>query len=342
MDDSGLSLAARARGPGRASAILFLNPPDHTRIRSLMSRAFTPRRIEGLRATIQQLLDPIIDEVAHAGRAEIMSALAIPFPVAVISELLAVPNDGTGRFERLVRESTAFIDAAADADALARADDAVMELAVFFIDLIEHKRRHPDDGLLSALAQVEAEGDRLSEEELVANTLLLYAAGFETTSNLIGNGLWAFLRNPGEWQRLRADPSLVESAVWEILRYDSPVQLNGRSALVETDLFGETVPRGTGLIIMQGAANHDATVFDDPERFDVGRYAGTNVPLPLSFGGGAHHCLGAHLARAEGEVIFGELVRRFERIELEGEPPHYRPSFTLRGLDRLDVAVTAA
>ena len=181
MDDSGLSLAARARGPGRSSAILFLNPPDHTRIRSLMSRAFTPRRIEGLRATIQELLDPIVDGVAAAGRAEIMSALAIPFPVAVISELLAVPNDGTGGFERLVRESTAFIDAAADADALARADDAVMELAVFFIDLIEHKRRHPDDGLLSALAQVEAEGDRLSEEELVANTLLLYAAAVSYT-----------------------------------------------------------------------------------------------------------------------------------------------------------------
>ena len=330
----------RARNPGDSSAILFLNPPDHTRIRSLVSRAFTPRRVEALRAGIGDLLTPILDEVASSGGAEIMAALAIPFPVAVISELLVVPRDGTGGFETLVRDSTALIDPAADADALARAESAIGQLAEFFIDLIDHKRRHPDDGLLSAMTQVEAEGDRLSEEELVANTMLLYAAGFETTSNLIGNGLWALLGNPEQWHRLREDPGLVPSAVWEILRHDSPVQLNGRSALVDTDLLGTAVERGTQLVLLQGAANHDATIYDRPERFDVGRFAGDGAPLPLSFGAGAHHCLGAHLARAEGEVIFGEMVRRFQQIELAGPAPRYRPSFTLRGLERLDVSVT--
>ena len=340
MATASIGVAGRARNPGQSHAILFLNPPDHTRIRSLVSRAFTPRRVESLRAGIQALLTPILDDVASNGQAEIMAALAIPFPVAVISELLAVPRDGTGGFETLVRDSTALIDPAADSDALERAESAIGQLAEFFVDLIAYKRGHPDDGLLSAMTEVEAEGDRLSEEELVANTLLLYAAGFETTSNLIGNGLWALLRNPGEWARLRDDPGLIPSAVWEVLRYDSPVQLNGRSALVDAPLFDTVVERGTQLVLLQGAANHDATIYDHPERFDVGRFTGEGASLPLSFGAGAHHCLGAHLARAEGEVVFGEMVRRFERIELEGPAPRYRPSFTLRGLEHLDVVVT--
>jgi cytochrome P450 len=328
------------RADREANSMLFLNPPDHTRIRSLVSRAFTPKMVDQLRPQIAAMLAPILDDVAEQGESEIMSTLAIPFPVAVISALLGVPEDASGNFVRWVRDVTSFIDAAADDAAIARATGSAEHLGAFFNDLIEHKRTNPDDALLSALIQVESEGDRLSHEELLVNTLLMYAAGFETTSNLIGNGLRALLRNPAELQRLRDDRSLMGSAMWEILRFDSPVQLNVRAALTDDQLFGEPVSRGAQVMILQGAANHDPAVYDSPERFDVGRFARDGVPPPLSFGWGAHHCLGAHLARAEGEIIFGALLDRFEHIELVGREPRYRPSFTLRGLDEMTLSVS--
>jgi cytochrome P450 len=326
--------------PGRSHAMLLLNPPDHTRIRSLVARAFTPKRIEALRPRITEMLDPILDEVASAGTVDIMSTLAIPYPVAVISALLGVPEDPTGRFATLVRDSTSFIDAAATKESLAAGEAAIIELAAFFVDLIEQRRREPDDALLSALIEVEEAGDRLSLEELVANSILMYAAGFETTSNLIGNGLWALLRHPDQMALLRSRPELMSSAIWEILRFDSPVQLNARFALTDTTLFGREVGRGEQVVILQGAGNHDPLVYDHPERFDVARFENDGAPTPLSFGWGAHHCLGAHLARAEGEVVFAGLLDRFASIEHVGEEPHYRPSFTLRGLDALTVKVT--
>lgn len=322
------------------TTMLFLNPPDHTRIRSLVSRAFTPRRVDGLRPHIEELLTPILAEVAERGECDIMSALAIPFPVAVISALLGVPQDSTGNFTRLVRDMTSFIDAAADELAIARAEAAAMEMAGYFLEMIEQKRSAPDDALLSALIEVEAEGERLSEDELLANTLLLYAAGFETTSNLIGNGLRALLAHPDEMARLRADRSLMSSAVQEVLRFDSPVQLNMRFALSDDQLFGEPVGRGEAVMILQGSGNHDPAAYDEPERFDVGRFATDGVAAPLSFGWGAHHCLGAHLARAEGEIVFGALLDRFEHIDIVGAEPRYRPSFTLRGLDQMTLAVS--
>lgn len=321
------------------TTMLFLNPPDHTRIRSMVARAFTPRRVEGLRPRIHELLTPILDEVAARGECDIMSTLAVPFPVAVISALLGVPQDPTGNFTSLVRDMTSFIDAAADEAAITRAEAAAVEMTGYFLAMIEEKRKRPDDGLLSALIEVEAEGERLSEDELLANTLLMYAAGFETTSNLIGNGLRALLANPDELVRLRADRSLMSSAVQEILRYDSPVQLNVRFALQDDQLFGEPVPRGEAVMILQGSGNHDPAAYDEPERFDIGRFAAEGVPAPLSFGWGAHHCLGAHLARAEGEIVLAELLDRFERIEQVGPAPRYRPSFTLRGLDQMTLSV---
>jgi cytochrome P450 len=331
----------------RAASMLFLNPPDHTRIRGLVSRAFTPKRVEALRPQIEELLTPVLERVADAGGGDVMAELAIPFPVAVISELLGVPREGNEHIRPLVHAVTAFIDAAADDEAIARAEAAGVELVAYFDTLIEEKRAHPDDRLLSALIQVEEAGDRLSHGELLSNTLLLYAAGFETTSNLIGNGLRLLLANPDEMARLRADRSLLPSAMWEILRADSPVQLNNRVALEEIELFGERRPRGASFIVLQGSANHDERVYPDPGRFDVGRFHGTDAPPPLSFGWGAHHCLGAHLARAEGEIAFGALLDAFADIELDTAALpdgrlHYRPSFTLRGLDALPVAVTPA
>ena len=326
--------------------MLALNPPDHTRIRALVSRAFTPRRVEELRPVIESLLDPVLERFADQQQGDVMSELAVPFPVAVISELLGVPGEGNEHIRPMVRDVTAFIDAASDDEAIERATLAALELVGYFSELIEEKRAHPDDRLLSALIEVEEAGDRLSPAELIINTLLLYAAGFETTSNLIGNGLWALLDNPDQLDRLRADRDLLPSAMWEILRYDSPVQLNSRTALTDVELFGATWQRGDTFTVLQGCANRDAGAYPDPERFDVGRFA-EEVPPPLSFGWGAHHCLGAHLARAEGEIVFGALLDRFASIELDhaveldNARPHYRSSFTLRGLDTLPVRVTA-
>lgn len=327
------------RREDRVSSMLFLNPPDHTRIRSLVARAFTPRRVESLREPIGQLLEPILDEATERGEFDLMSTLAIPFPVAVISALLGVPQDPTGEFLRLVRDVTSFIDAAADDAAIDRASVAGEQLSGYFRDLIDHKRTHPDDGLLSALIEVEEAGDRLTPDELLVNTLLMYAAGFETTSNLIGNGWRALLAHPGELARLREDRSLVPAAMVEILRFDSPVQLNVRVALETDELAGEVADRGTHATILQGAANHDPAVYDRPERFDVARFTHDTVAPPLSFGWGAHHCLGAHLARAEGEIVFDAMLERFPVVELVGAEPRYRPSFTLRGLDALTLAV---
>ena len=325
--------------------MLMLNPPDHTRIRGLVSRAFTPRRVESLRPQIDELLRPAVDRLADERGGDVIAELAIPFPVAVISELLGVPRDGNEHIQPLVRAITAFIDPASSPEAIAEAEVAGMELAGYFSELIEHKRAHPDDRLLSALIEVEESGDRLSTDELLANTLLLYAAGFETTSNLIGNGLRLLILHPDQWRTLREDRSLLPSAIIEILRADSPVQLNNRVALEEVELFGERWRRGSSFIVLQGSGNHDERVYDDPERFDVTRFT-RDAPQPLSFGYGAHHCLGAHLARAEGELAFAALLDRFSGFHIDDPEglglPRYRPSFTLRGLESLPVVADVA
>jgi cytochrome P450 len=333
----GIGSGASRRRDADTHTMLFLNPPDHTRIRSLVSRAFTPRRVESLRPRLAELLAEPLERLADGEAVDVMSTLAVPYPVAVISELLGVPQDRDGDFLALVRATTSLIDAAADEAAIEAGLAAAAEMAGYFMGLVGEKRARPDDGLLSALIEVEEAGDRLSPEELIVNTMLLYAAGFETTSNLIGNGLWALLRHPEEMARLRADPSLMGSAVWEILRYDSPVQLNARFSLTDTTLLGEPVPRGRMVTILQGAGNHDDLVYDEPARFDVGRFAVDGAATPLSFGWGAHHCLGAHLARAEGEIFFSLLLDRFGVIEPAGDEPRYRRSFTLRGLEALNI-----
>ena len=332
------------RAPDNEVVMLFLNPPDHTRLRGLVSREFTPRRVELLRPRLSALLEPALARLADGGGGDVITELAVPFPVAVISELLGVPADGNEHLRPLVHDSTAFIDAAADEVALQRAETAVIAIAEFFEELIAQKRRRPDDGLLSALMTVETEGDRLSHEELIANTMLLYAAGFETTSNLIGNGLWMLLSNPDQMERLRSRTELIPSSVWEMLRWDSPVQLNVRAVLEEVELFGRVHRRGTQFLVLQGSANRDDAVFAEASRVDVSRFSSPDAPPPLSFGWGAHHCLGAHLARAEAEIVFAALLERFaeisaDTIALAAERPHYRRSFTLRGLDSLPVRV---
>lgn len=330
--------AIRSEFASRIRPMLFLNPPDHTRIRGLVSRAFTPRRVEALRPRIDAMVAEVLDPLAGGGETELLAALAFPLPVAVIGALVGVPPEDYPWFRQRVRDSAASLEFNADGEVLQRSAQAFGEMGEYFDRLVQVRRDDPRDDLLSALIAAEDAGDRLTHAELISNVILLFAAGFETTSNLIGNGLVALCAHPGELERLRADRALLPSAVDELLRYDSPVQLDARQALVDTTLpDGRPIAEGETAITLLGAANRDPERFGDPDRLDVGRADNA----PLSFAWGIHHCLGASLARAEGEAVFGALLDRFGTIEVLDDPPRWRRSLTLRGLDELHVRLAA-
>jgi cytochrome P450 len=293
--------------------------------------------VESLRPRFVSLLDPLLDEMADAGSVDLLDVLAFRFPAAVIGELVGVPEQDRDQFRSLVRASTAMIEASPDVEALQLAADAMSEMAGYFRDLVDRRRREPSDDLISAMIAIEdADGDRLSEEEMVSTAILLFGAGFETTTNLIGNGTLCLLRHPDQTIRLRENPAMLATAVEEMLRYESPVQLDARTALVDADIAGHPVAAGTSVVTFLGAANRDPGVFEHAGVFDVAR----DPNNPLSFGWGIHHCLGAHLARVEGQIVFGRMLERFSRIELDGPEPQWRQSVTLRGLEHLPVTVT--
>jgi cytochrome P450 len=321
----------------RTRPMLFLNPPDHTRIRGLVSRAFTPRRIDALRPTIERMVADVLDPIAGGGEVDLLDVLAFPLPVAVIGALVGVPAEDHDWFRTRVRDGAATLELSADAGVLRRGAVALAEMGEYFVDLIEVRKADPQDDLLSALIAAEDDGDRLTRDELISNVILLFAAGFETTTNLIGNGTVALTQHPDQLRRLRDDRRLLPGAVEEVLRYDSPVQLDARTALVDTTLpDGTAVAAGETAVTLLGAANRDPARFADPDRFDVERADNA----PLSFAWGIHHCIGAGLARAEGAVAFGALLDRFDGIEVLDDPPRWRPGLTLRGLERLPVRLT--
>ncbi|MDP1807545.1 MAG: cytochrome P450 [Acidimicrobiales bacterium] len=339
MNSLGLSDAdreAQDRFRNDRSNMLVTDPPDHTRLRGLVTRAFTPRTVEKLRPRIVALVDELLDDFGP-GETEVMDALAFPLPVTVIGDMLGVPVEDRPLLRPLVRSVTAILELAVSPEALADAADADAKLGAYFAGLVADRRAHPRDDLLTKLIEAEDQGDQLTEHELISTVILLFAAGFETTTHLIGNGLLALLRNPGELARLRADRSLVRSGVEELLRYDSPVQIAARTTYEELSVGGQTIPSGNLVLAMLGAANRDPARFRDPERLDVGRDEGA----PMSFGGGIHFCLGAALARLEGQIVLDRLLDRFATFELVGGPPTVRDSLTLRGLTDLRVHFAA-
>jgi cytochrome P450 len=339
MNSLGLTDAdreAQDRFRNDRSNMLVTDPPDHTRLRGLVTRAFTPRTVEKLRPRIVALVDELLDTF-DPGEVEVMDAMAFPLPVTVIGDMLGVPVEDRPLLRPLVRSVTAILELAVSPEALAEAADADAKLGAYFADLVADRRAHPRDDLLTKLIEAEDKGDQLTEHELISTVILLFAAGFETTTHLIGNGLLALLRNPGELARLRADRSLVRSGVEELLRYDSPVQIAARTTYEELSVGGQTIPPGNLVLAMLGAANRDPARFRDPERLDVGRDEGA----PMSFGGGIHFCLGAALARLEGQIVLDRLLDRFETMELVGGPPTVRDSLTLRGLTDLRVHFAA-
>jgi cytochrome P450 len=321
-------------GPSGLRTMLVMDPPDHTRVRGLVSKAFTPRRVAALGERIEGLVDELLDEVLPRGRFDVIRDLAEPLPAIVIAELLGVPPEDHRAFKQW---SSALIEAVPQApfQGASVVEERVQVIVRYLRDVIAERRRKPQGDLISGMIEAQEERDALTDQELLAMSFLLLLAGHETTTNLIGNGTLALLRNPGEWERLRAEPALLENAVEELLRYDSPVQATARVTLEDVELGGQKIAAGALVACSIGAANRDPAVHPDPDRLDLGRAEIRH----LSFGLGAHFCLGAALARLEGQAAFGALAARCPGLRLATEAPEHRPNFVLRGLKGLPVTV---
>jgi pimeloyl-[acyl-carrier protein] synthase len=317
---------------------LFQDPPDHTRLRGLVSKAFTPRAVESMRQNIEDVVEHLLDRQRGKASFDLMSTVAYQVPVLVICELLGVPESDRGRFSDWSAALAKGLDilAVPDPELVRRGNDAAAGLTAYFRELIAARRKQPSHDLLTALIAAEEAGDRLTEDELVATCVLLFFAGHETTVNLIGNGTLALLRNPDQLERLRQAPALMSGAVEEFLRYDSPVQRSGRVALENFELNGRAYQAGWRVNVLIGAANRDPAQFPDPDRLDVTR---ANASQHLSFASGIHYCVGAPLARLEAQLAIAALLRRYSDLRLVEDRPPHRPTFVLRGLSRLDVAV---
>ncbi|MEZ5559234.1 MAG: cytochrome P450 [Pseudomonadales bacterium] len=336
---SGLSEAEREQqlaNPAIANlmrTMLLQNPPDHTRLRGLVVKAFDARRVEAMRPRIRRIADELIDGFIERGAGDLKSLFTHPLPVIVICEMLGIPRSDQAEFIKGTRISGRLIDPTPMSEQeLADANRNTLETHAYFEALCNDRRANPRDDLTTALVQSETEHGRLSREELTANIALLFAAGHETTVNLMGNALIALYRNRDQLELLRSDLSIMANAVEEFLRYDSSVQLTGRNALEDADIAGVSLPKGRMVITLLGAANRDPAAFDDPERFDVRR----ERIKPLAFGGGIHLCLGAQLARIEAQEALGALFERLPGLELDNpHTPEWKQTITLRGVTSL-------
>jgi cytochrome P450 len=325
----------------RRRSMLGLDPPDHTRLRRLVSSAFTVRRIEQLRARVRELVAGLLDDVAEAGAAgdpvDLIANYAFPLPFMVISELLGMPEGNRDELRSWSHAMTLSLEPVIEEDSIRGVVEAAENMVRHVDEAIDWKRDHPADDLLSAMIAAESDGDRMTVEELQVQVILLYVAGHETTVNLIGNGTLALLRHRDQYERLVADPSLDAQAVDELLRYDSPVQLSRRIALTEIEVGGETAEPGDMVLTLLGSANRDEAKWGPTaDDLDLSR---EGVGAHLSFGSGIHHCLGAALARLEGAEAVPALVRRFPGMELATDRAAWNRRVVLRGLDALPVTV---
>jgi cytochrome P450 len=314
--------------------MLFLDPPDHTRLRRLASTAFTPRRVEGLRAHIQEIANRLVDAVADAGRMDVIADLAAPLPAIVTAEMFGVPREDHGMLKDW---STDFAEMLGNfqhnPDRFARALAAAEGMSAYFRDQVAEHRRHPRDGLIQALIEAEVDGSMLTLDELVANLIVTMVGGQETTTNLIGNGLLSLLRWPEQLARLEADRSLMAPAVEELLRFEAPSQHTARLAPEDLMIGTRTIRKRQAVIAVMAAANRDPERFPDPDRLDIGREDNRHV----SFGWGPHFCFGAPLARLEGQIVFETVLDRMKELELEPGPLVWRTNLGLRGLTALPV-----
>ena len=317
--------------------LVFLDPPDHDRLRGLLARAFTPRQVARITPITEQIAESLASDAAEARNVDLYDSFAQKLPLQVICSLLAIPSidfDAVGDWTAALSLATATPTPAARIGA----DDAMKSFDDYVTRLVAERRVRPGDDLLSALIAVEENGDKLSREELVAMVVQLLYAGHETTRNLIGNGLITLLDHPGELARLRRDPGLIPNAVEEILRYEPPILFLSRVAQADVMQGGVAVRAGDLVHVNLASANRDPDVYPEPDRFDVGR-ADTHH---LSFGWGMHFCMGASIARMEGRVALTTLLRRFSTIELAGARPEWAPATALRTLERFPLRLTPA
>ena len=313
--------------------MLFADPPDHTRLRRIASQAFTARAVEDMRPRIAAIVDRMLDNVEADGGGELVESLAFPLPVTVISDMLGVPESDHAMLRAWTAEAVKALDPSDDLTVFFPAAEAIRSMRAYFDDLVERRKRDPTADLLSALIAAEDDGDRLSRDELLDTAILLFGAGHETTVNLISGGALNLLLHPEQLKRLLDDPACIASTVEELLRYGPPVQFTARIATTDTELAGHRIERGNEVVALIAAANRDPEVFDEPDRLDVGRRDNRHV----SFGGGIHHCLGAPLARIEGQEALGALFRRFPTLALADPEVEWKPTTTIRGPQRLPV-----
>jgi pimeloyl-[acyl-carrier protein] synthase len=331
-------VAARFGAPVPIMGLSMLDrdPPDHTRLRRLVSTAFTPRVVEGLRPRVQQIVDGLIARAREKGSMDLIEEFAYPIPVNVICEMLGVPVEDHERFKGWSLDIARGLDSILlppDSDVPKRSVASRTALAAYFRELIAKRRASPRADLLSGLIAAEEAGDKLSENELLATCILLLIAGHETTVNLIGNGTLALLRHPDQLRRLRDNPALIGTAVEELLRFDGPVQRTARIPSEDVVIDGRTIAKGEMVMPFIGAADRDPVQFPDPDRLDIGRTDNRHI----AFGWGIHFCLGAPLARVEGQIAINTLVQRLPKLALATDTPQFRESLTLRGLASLPV-----
>jgi cytochrome P450 len=314
--------------------MLFMDPPDHTRLRGLVAKAFTPRVVEGLRPAIKQIAAELLDNARANGRMELIRDYAFPLPAIVIATMLGVPPEDRDQLNAWSESFGALLDGGhLTMESAFLALHGVSEFMEYFRQIIHQRRNAPKDDLMQAMINAEEQGDALSEEELLGNCVLIMAAGHGTTMHLIGNGTLALLRNPRQLQHLKEQPALMPSAVVELLRYDSPVQMTSRRAREDMRIGDKLISERQVVMMCLGAANHDPEQFSEPDRLRLNRPENRH----LSFGLGIHFCLGAPLARLESEIAFHTLLRRFPNLRLENEGVEWESSQVFRGLKQLPV-----
>lgn len=314
------------------NGMLDREPPDHTRLRNLVSKAFTPRTIERLRPRIHEIVDKLVSDAEDLHEFDFLATLAEPLPVTVIAELLGIPENDRHQLRPWSSDICGMYELHPSNATAQKAVTACIKFGDYLRGLSRERRANPRDDLISELAQVALAGDRLTEDELIGTCVLLLNAGHEASVNAAGNGLWALFRHPEQLERLRADLSLIPRAIDEMLRFDTPLQLFERWVLEDVNICGVHVPKGAELGLLFGSANRDPAVFNHPDSLDVARDPNPHV----SFGAGIHFCLGAALARMEAQILFEATLRRLPRLQLVSEPC-WKPGFIIRGLEALHV-----